>query len=241
MFAGLPAGSILSGSAPARERNTSMSDFDRNYAVSRGYGADRAAIDQGLRAHMIRVYNYMAIGVAITGVAAWLTFQAAGGEAIHITARGIVGATPFGALVFNPIAQIALFFVTLGMVWYLSARISTMQVGTAFVMFMGYAGLLGLFLAPIFVVYTGASITRVFFISSASFGALSLWGYTTQRDLTAFGAFLMMGLFGLMLAILVNIGLSFFGIHSTMFDFVISIAGVLIFAGLTAYDTQKIK
>ena len=106
---------------------------------------------------------------------------------------------------------------------------------------MVYAGALGLVFSTIFLQYTAGSITRVFFISGASFGALSLYGYTTQRDLTPMGTFLMMGLIGLVLAMLVNVGLSLFGIHSSMFDFVISVLGVLIFAGLTAWDTQRIK
>jgi len=214
-----------------------MSDFDRNYAATRGVGADRAvAIDEGLRAYMVRVYNYMAMGVALTGVVSWLTYQMAVTET-----AGRLALTPFGQMIFNPVAMIVLFLGTLGLVFLISIRIDRLQPSTALGLFMLYAGLLGLMLAPIFLQYTGASITRVFFISAASFGALSLWGYTTQRDLTAMGAFLMMGLIGLMLAMLVNIGLAAFGVKTGALDFVISILGVLIFAGLTAYDTQKIK
>ncbi len=123
----------------------------------------------------------------------------------------------------------------------ISWRIDRLNVGTALTLFLVYAGLLGVMLSSIFLAYTGASITRVFFISAASFGALSLWGYTTQRDLTAMGSFLMMGLIGLILAMLVNMLLLAFGVKTGPLDFIISCLGVLIFAGLTAYDTQKIK
>jgi FtsH-binding integral membrane protein len=129
-----------------------------------------------------------------------------------------------------------LFLGTLGLVFFMSFRISNLQPSTALMLFMGYAGLLGLMLSSVFLAYTGASITRTFFISAASFGALSLYGYSTQRDLSPIGSFLIMGLFGLILAMLVNMFLKSSGL-----EFVISVIGVLIFAGLTAYDTQRIK
>jgi FtsH-binding integral membrane protein len=215
-----------------------MSDFDRNYAAARrGVGADRAvAIDQGLRAYMIRVYNNMALGVALTGVVAWLTFQAAGGDAIVISAGRVSGLTDFGQLVFNPVTTIVLFLGTLGLVFLISFRISSLQPSTAFALFMVYAAALGLMLSSVFLTYTGASITRTFFISAASFGALSLYGYTTQRDLSPIGSFLIMGVIGLVIAMVVN-----YFLKSSGLDFVISAAGVLIFAGLTAWDTQRIK
>jgi hypothetical protein len=213
-----------------------MSDFNRNPAV-RGFGADRAvAIDAGLRAYMIRVYNYMAGGVAVTGVVAWLAFQAAGGDDLHFVRGTLAGATPFGQALFSLPAILVLFFGTLGMVYYIGARIDRMQVGTALTMFLVYSGLFGLLLSDVFVMYTGVSITRVFFVTAASFGALSLYGYTTQRSLSAIGSFLMMGVFGLIIAMVVN---AFLG--SNGLDFVISALGVLIFAGLTAYHTQGIK
>jgi FtsH-binding integral membrane protein len=217
-----------------------MSDFDRNYAAqSRGIGAGRAvAIDQGLRAYMVRVYNYMAMGVALTGVVAWLAFSAA---VVTNASGAIVGLTPFGQLVFSFPGQIVLFLGTLGLVFLISWRIEQLQPSTAFTLFMVYAALLGLMLSTIFAAYTSASITRVFFISAAAFGGLSLWGYTTQRDLTAMGAFLRMGLIGLIIAMLVNMLLVAFGVKTGPLDFIISCIGVLIFAGLTAYDTQKIK
>jgi FtsH-binding integral membrane protein len=217
-----------------------MSYFDRNYATARGAGR-AVAIDAGLRAYMIRVYNTMAAGVALTGVVSWLAFQLAGGDAIHIAAGRIVGLTAFGLLVYNPIFQLVLAFGSFGLAWYVSARIYQMTPGRALTLFMVYAGLLGLLLSTIFLAYVHTSIVRVFFISAASFGALSLYGYTTQRDLAPFGAFLVMGLFGLVAAILVQMVLGFFGVFSSAFDFVISVGGVLIFAGLTAFDTQQIK
>jgi len=210
-----------------------MSDFDRNYAAARrSVGADRAiAIDAGLRAYMIRVYNYMAMGVALTGVVSWLTFNAAVTET-----AGRLMLTPFGQIIYSGPASIVLLLGTLGIVFFISWRISSLSPSTAFTLFMVYAALLGLMLSSIFLVYTGVSVTRVFFISAASFGALSLYGYTTQRDLSAIGSFMMMGLIGLIIAMLVNMFLK-----STGLDFVISAAGVLIFAGLTAWDTQRIK
>ncbi|MGO8924821.1 MAG: Bax inhibitor-1 family protein [Xanthobacteraceae bacterium] len=214
-----------------------MSDFDRNYAATRtGYRTDQVAIDAGLRAYMIRVYNYMATGVALTGVVAWLTYQLAGGDAIQVAGNQITGLTAFGQAVFSGPLTIVLFFSTLGLVFFMSYRINRLQASIALALFMLYAGLLGLMLSSVFLAYTGASITRVFFISAASFGALSLYGYTTQRDLSPIGSFLIMGLFGLVIAIVVQLWLKSPGLN-----FAISVIGVLIFAGLTAWDTQKIK
>ena len=211
-----------------------MSDFDRNYAAAtRGVRADRAAVvDAGLRAHMIRVYNLMAAAVALTGVVSWLTFNAA----TTTNTAGQLVLTSFGQSIYSGPATIVLFLATLGLVFAIGWMIDRLSAGTALLMFMLYAGLLGLMLSSIFLVYTGTSITRVFFISAASFGALSLYGYTTQRDLSAMGSFLTMGLIGLIIASLVNM---FF--QNGMMSFVISCVGVLIFAGLTAWDTQKIK
>ena len=214
-----------------------MSDFDRNLATARtGYRTDQVAIDAGLRAYMIRVYNYMASGVALTGVVSWLTYQAAGGDAIQVAGGRFTGLTAFGQAIFSGPLMIVLFIGTLGLVFFMSFRINRLQASTALGLFMFYAALLGLMLASVFLVYTGASITRTFFISAASFGALSLYGYTTQRDLSPIGSFLIMGLFGLIIAIVVQMWL-----QSPGLDFAISAIGVLIFAGLTAWDTQRIK
>ena len=194
-----------------------MSDFDRNVAAGRGGYADRAvAIDAGLRAYMISVYNYMAAAVALTGVVAWFTYNA-------------------GVVVSGPM-MLVLFLATLGLVFFISFRIQTLSFTAAISLFMVYAALLGVVLSTIFAAYTGASITRVFFISAASFGALSLYGYTTQRDLSPIGSFLIMGVIGIVIAGLVNIWLA-----SSALQFALSVVGVLVFAGLTAYDTQQIK
>jgi len=212
-----------------------MSDFDRNYAASRrGFGTDRAvAIDQGLRAYMIRVYNYMAVGVALTGLVAWLTFQAA---VVTDAGGAIVGLTSFGQAIYSGPAVLVLFLGTLGLVFLISWRIDSLQPSTAFALFMVYAGALGLMLSSVFLTYTGVSISRTFFVSAASFGALSLYGYTTKRDLSPIGSFLMMGVIGIILAMVVNMFLK-----SQPLDLVISVIGVICFAGLTAWDTQRIK
>jgi FtsH-binding integral membrane protein len=166
-------------------------------------------------------------------VVAWFTFQAA---VVTNDAGAITGLTSFGEMIFRGPAPIILMLATLGLVFFISFRIDRLQYTTALGLFMLYAGLLGVALSSIFLAYTGASITRVFFISAASFGALSLYGYTTQRNLSAIGSFLIMGLFGIVIASLVNIFLA-----SNALTFAISVIGVVVFAGLTAWDTQKIK
>jgi FtsH-binding integral membrane protein len=212
-----------------QQKEHHMSDF-----AARGTLAERTvAIDAGLRAYMLRVYNYMATAVALTGVASWFTFLAA----VNTDAAGrIVSLTAFGQAILSGPMLIFLVLATLGLVFFISFRIHKLEFTTAFVLFMVYAGLLGVMLASVFLTYTLTSITRVFFISAASFGALSLFGYTTQRDLSGFGSFLIMGLFGLILASIVNLIWP-----SGALSFVISVVGVLVFAGLTAYDSQRIK
>jgi uncharacterized protein len=214
-----------------------MSDFDRNIAAARtGYRTDQVAIDAGLRAYMIRVYNYMTAGVALTGLVAWFAYQAAGGDAIHISGSSITGLTAFGHAIFASPLLWLFVLAPLGLVMLLSFGINRLSAGTALTLFFVYSGLLGLSLASIFLAYTGASITRVFFISAATFGATSLYGYTTQRDLTKVGSFMFMGLIGIVIASLVNIFL-----QSSALYWAISVIGVLVFVGLTAYDTQSIK
>ena len=209
-----------------------MADFNRNVSARGGFADRTAAIDAGLRAYMLRVYNYMAAAVALTGVVSWLTYNAA----VVADASGRLALTPFGQAIYGGPLQIVLLLGTLGLVFFISFRINRLQYTTAMTLFMLYAALLGVALSSIFLTYTGASITRVFFISAASFGALSLYGYTTQRDLSARGSFLIMGLFGIIIASLVNIFLKSSGL-----DWAISVIGVGVFAGLTAYDTQRIK
>jgi len=210
-----------------------MADFDRTYAGLRGATDRSVAYDMGLRTHMIRVYNYMAGGVALTGVVAWLTYQ----MAVVTDAGGrIIGLTPFGQTLFGSPLKWLIILAPLGFVLLFSFRIGQLQASTARVLFFAFAGIFGLSLATIFMVYTATSITRVFFISAAAFGALSLYGYTTRRSLDAVGSFLVMGLFGIVIASLVNLFLA-----SSTLQWTISIIGVVVFAGLTAWDTQKIK
>jgi FtsH-binding integral membrane protein len=178
----------------------------------------------------------MAIGVALTGVAAWLAFQLAGGDAIVVRGNQIANLTPFGQMLFSPVGMIGGLVLTFGLVLFISFRIDKLQPTTALALFLVYATILGVMLSSILFTYTHTSIVRVFFISAASFGALSLYGYTTKRDLSPIGAFLVMGLIGLFIAMIVNM---FW--QNGMMAFIISVVGVLIFAGLTAWDTQKIK
>ena len=209
-----------------------MADLDRRYAQGTTVGrAETGVIDQGLRSYMLRVYNYMASGVAITGVVAYLTYM----FAVVDSGTGLQ-LTPFGNLIFASAFKWVVIFAPLGMVFFLSARINSMSLSAAQISFWVFAALMGLSLGSIFLVYAHASIARVFFITAASFGALSLYGYTTQRDLSAWGSFLFMGLIGIIIAMLVNLFLA-----SSALQFAISVIGVLIFAGLTAYDTQQIK
>jgi hypothetical protein len=219
---------------PGQHEGKSMSDFNRNATATRGgYGAEAVAIDAGLRAHMIRVYNYMAGAVALTGVVAWVTFNLA---VVTDASGAITSLTPFGQAMFQSWLIWVLMLAPLALVFFISFRINSLEAGTARLLFFFYAGLLGLSLSTIFLAFTMTSITRVFFVSAAAFGALSLWGYTTKRDLSAFGSFLIMGLIGVIIASLVNIFLK-----SSALDWTISVIGVLVFAGLTAWDTQKIK
>ncbi|MCZ8547946.1 Bax inhibitor-1/YccA family protein [Mesorhizobium qingshengii] len=177
------------------------------------------AIDAGLRAYMLGVYNYMAGGLLLTGVVAY-------GAAASGLYQAIAGTAFIWIVLLAPLALVML----------LSFRIERMSLGTAQLTFWAYAGLVGLSLSGIFLIYTGASITRVFFIAAATFGAMSLYGYTTRSDLSRFGSFLFMGLIGIVIASLVNIFLA-----SSALQFAISIIGVLVFVGLTAWDTQRIK
>jgi FtsH-binding integral membrane protein len=239
-----------------------MSDFDRNIAAA-SYDrtlsrAETAAIDQGLRAYMLQIYNYMAIGLAITGLAALGVYmlsvtdtaanaayllRSVGGrmQLIPATAGMAVGAkdillTNFGAVMFASWLKYVFMLLPLAFVLVLSFGIERMRPATAQLTFWLFSLAMGISLSTIFLVYTHESVVRVFFITAASFGALSLWGYTTQRDLSAMGAFLMMGLIGIIIASLVNMFLGSSGLQ-----FIISVLGVLIFAGLTAWDTQRLK
>ena len=188
-----------------------------------GYGAQAqsgALFDEGLRQHMLRIYNYMGLGLVITGIVAFVVSQ-----------------TP---ALYVPIFQTPLKWVVmlapLAFVFFFSFRIQTMSAATAQITFWAFCAVMGLSLSSVFLVFTGTSIARTFFITATMFGAMSLYGYTTKRDLSKFGSFLMMGLIGVVIASIVNIFLG-----SSALQFAISVIGVVVFVGLTAWDTQNIK
>ena len=206
-----------------------MADYDNRLA--RGATAGVAATDAGLRSYMLRVYNYMLVGLGLTGAVAWLTAETPLSQIFYNQVQ-----TPNGVMLQPNILGWIAMFAPLAMVLFLSFRIQKMSFAAAQATFWGYAALMGVSLSTILFVYTGTSIAMTFFVTAATFGAMSLWGYTTNRDLTGMGSFLFMGLIGLVLASLANL---FF--HSTQLQFVVSVLGVLIFTGLTAYDSQSIK
>ena len=227
------------------------SDFDRDDRVSYRTVArpDTAVIDAGLRAYMLRVYNYMALGLVITGVAAVVVYMLAvtgdASAAAKIVRGGVEGPvritataylTPVGYALFVSPAKWLVILSPLAFILVLSFGLERMRPTTAQLLFWVFAALMGISLSSIFLVYTHTSITQVFFITAAAFGALSLWGYTTNRDLSDFGSFLLMGLFGVVIASLVNLLL-----QSSMLQWIVSIVGVMVFAGLTAWDTQRLK
>ena len=194
--------------------------------------ADQAGIDEGLRAYMLKVYNYMTTGLVLTGFIAYFFGKA---SVAAFTPNGVI-LTSLGQALFNSGLSWIIMLAPLGFVFYLSARINKMSVSSAQITFWLFASIMGLSLASVFVQFTGTSIARVFFITAGTFAAMSLYGYTTKRDLTKLGGFLFMGLIGIILASIVNIF-----VQSGPMAFVISIIGVLVFVGLTAYDTQTIK
>jgi len=195
--------------------------MDNNTTIQRQQEASRdSAINQGLRKHMLGVYNYMCSAILLTAVTSMLVSKS----------------PSLMALIFNTPLKWVVFLAPLGLVFYLSARLMKLKLSTARTLFFVYAASVGLMISSIFIVYSGISIAKTFFITAAAFAGLSLYGYTTKRSLSAMGSFMVMGLIGLIIAMVVNIFL-----QSAMMDFIISCVGVLIFAGLTAWDTQKIK
>lgn len=194
--------------------------------------ATAAAIDEGLRAYMLKVYNYMALGLVLTGAVAFAVINV---PAISSIFFATVQTNYSLATQLTMLGWVAL-FAPLLFVWVFASRLHTMDPNTAQTLFWVYAGLMGLSIAPIVAVYTTMSIAKVFFMTAATFGAMSLYGYTTKRDLTKWGSFLFMGLIGVIIAMVVNIFLQSPALH-----FAISVIGVLVFVGLTAYDTQRIK
>ena len=188
----------------------------------------QVGVDAGLRSYMLRVYNYMAGGLAITGAAAYLIANTSLVNLFfHVGANGAVGLTGLGMIgIFAPLA----------FVLALSFGVQRMSLGAVQAVFWSYAAVMGISVSQILLLFTGESVARVFFISAATFLAMSLWGYTTRTDLSRFGSFLFMGLIGIIIAGLVNI---FIG--SSAIQFAISVIGVIVFVGLTAWDTQRIK
>lgn len=193
-----------------------------------GATTQTAAVDEGLRAYMLRVYNYMAIGTAVTGITAWVVANTALINLFYAArADGAVGPTILGWIAFiSPLVFILA----------MNFGINRMKASTLQLLYWAVTVVFGISLANIFLTFTGESIARVFFIAASLFGVMSLYGYTTKRDLTNWGSFLFMGLIGIIIAMVVNI---FIG--STMIQFAISVIGVLVFTGLAAYDTQRIK
>ena len=208
-------------------------EFNKQNIRSRATAAETHVIDEGLRAYMLKVYNYMASGIFLTGIISLLLFKL---SVVVDSSGAIIGLTTIGNALYNSALMWVVMLAPLGIVLYMSFGIRRMSAAKAQGTFWVFAALMGASLSSIFLVYTGASITRVFFITAGTFGAMSIYGYTTKRDLTKMGSFLMMGLIGIIIASIVNMFMK-----SAMMYYVISILGVLIFVGLTAYDTQKIK
>ncbi len=202
----------------------------RGYAVRAGQPA-AAVLDAGLRAYMLRVYNWMASGLVLTGIVAFAIANTSLIEAFYPLRQTAYGMQH----VAGPLAWLAI-FAPLAFVMVLSFGVNRLSTGTVQALYWAFCVAMGASITNIFLVYTHESIVRVFFIAAATFGAMSLYGYTTRSDLSRFGSFLIMGLFGVILASIVNIF-----VHSSGLQFAVSIIGVLVFVGLTAYDTQRIK
>jgi hypothetical protein len=216
--------------------------------------SETAVIDAGLRAHMLRIYNYMSIGLALTGLSAIgiyllavsnnvadASYLVRAGRVIPIPAGVAVQSsdillTGLGYAVFVSPLKWAIILAPLALVFALSFTVGRLRPATAQLLFWLYAVLVGLSLASIFLLYAHTSIARVFFITAAAFGGLSLWGYTTRRDLGGLGAFAAMGLIGIVIASLINLAFA-----STMLQWVVSIVGIGVFSALTAWDTQRLK
>ncbi|MGE5267047.1 MAG: Bax inhibitor-1 family protein [Deltaproteobacteria bacterium] len=201
-----------------------MAQLEDRYARPGTVVRTGAQVDEGLRAYMLRVYNYMSAGVALTGVVAFFTAQAA-----------MSNPAVAQALYASPLKWVIM-FAPLAFVFYLSFRVYKMSPAAAQIAFWLFAAVMGVSLSAIFLVFTGASIAQVFFVTAAAFASLSIYGYTTQKDLSGWGSFLIMGVVGIIIAALLNLFL-----QSSGLSFAINVLGVLIFAGLTAYDTQQIK
>ncbi len=205
--------------------------FTNDYNVQ-AKASSLSSTDEGLRQFMLRVYAYMTAGLGITGVIAWLVGRAA----VTADTNGNLVFTNLGQVVMGSPLAYVIMFAPLGIILWMSFRIQKMRASTAQNLFWLLAACYGISLSAIFIAYSGETIARVFFITSSMFLTMSLWGYTTKRSLAKMGSFLMMGLIGLIIASIVNL---FMG--SSALQFAISIIGVIVFAGLTAYDTQMLK
>ncbi len=207
--------------------------------IRAGAGVQTAALDEGLRAHMSKVYGTMSVGMVITAAASWaisgLTTTSDAAQAVAAMPNGTM-LTNFGATLYDSPLKWVVMFLPLAMVFLFSATINRISAAAAQLFFYAFAAAMGVSISWIFLVFTSFSIVQIFLITAVAFASLSLYGYTTKRNLTGMGTFLMMGLVGLFVAMLVNIWL-----QSPAIMFAVSAIGVLIFAGLTAYDTQKIK
>jgi len=204
-----------------------MAQYEKNYAQPGVGSRSAAAVDEGLRSYMLGVYNYMAAGVALTGVLAFTTASLAVQDG-QLTALG-------QALYASPLKWV-LMFAPLGFVLLLGLGGHRLSPGATQAAFWGFAALMGISISSIFLVFSIGSISQIFFITAAAFAGLSIWGYTTKRDLSGWGSFLIMGVIGIIIAAIVNIFLA-----SSALGFAISVITVLVFAGLTAYDNQRIK
>jgi uncharacterized protein len=216
-----------------------MQPYEQNQnAYGTGFARTAAQVDQGLRAFMLGVYNNMVLGLAISAlVALGVNMLAVTSDPSQAVARmGGVNLTEFGRVLYGSPLMWVVALAPLAFIFLFSFRMDKMSAASARGTFFAFAAVMGASLSTLLIRYTGASVVQVFFITAASFGALSLYGYTTSRSLSAMGSFLMMGLIGLLIVMLVNIFL-----QSSVLQFGISVIGVLIFAGLTAYDTQKLK
>jgi len=218
-----------------------MSNYDPNAYAQFGSGTARAGAaeyDMGLRAYMLGIYNHMTLALAISALVALGSFMLSGApDASSAVARmGGTNLTSFGAAVYGSPLKWVVMLAPLAFIFFLSFRFERMSYGSLLGTFWAFAAVMGLSLGSIFLIYKVGSIVQVFFVTAAAFGGLSLFGYTTKRNLSAMGSFLMMGLIGLVIAGLVNIFL-----QSSILQFALNVIGVLVFAGLTAWDTQRLK
>jgi len=223
-----------------------MAQYDNRYAQAGTARTGVAVVDEGLRAYMVQVYNYMAGGLALTGLLAYLLFTQTVTTDVALAAKGAAGAalavkrgmylTPLGAALYASPLKWVVMLAPLAFVFFLSFRVYKMSLGAAQISFWAFAAVMGVSLSTIFLVFTQQSIAQVFFVTAAAFAGLSLYGYTTKTNMSSWGSFLIMGVIGIVIAAVVNIFL-----QSSALQFAISVIGVLVFAGLTAYDTQRIK